>query len=314
MKVGFIGLGLMGSGMAKNIQNAGYELNVHDVRREAAEPFLKEGATWAESPAAVARNSEVIFTSLPGPPEVEQVVFGDDGLLHGLNRGSTYFDVSSNSPTLVRQINHRLEEVGCYMLDAPVSGGPSGAAAGTLALWIGGDEDAFHRHEEILNVIGDKNRIEYVGPSGSGAIVKLCHNLAGYAVNTVLAEVITLGVKAGLDPLVLWSNMRKGANGRARTFDMIAGHFLQNRYDPPNFALKLAHKDVGLATALGKELGVPMRLSNLTLEEMTEALGRGWAGRDSRVALSLQRERAGVDIEVEGADIRAVRDADHPAE
>ena len=125
-------------------------------------------------------------------------------------------------------------------------------------------------------------------------------------IQTALAEAFTMGVKAGVDPLTLWKAVRNGVTGRRRTFDGLAEHFLPNVYDPPRFALKLAHKDVSLATQVGREVGVPMRLANLTLEEMTEALGRGWEGRDSRSSMILQQERAGLDIKVDPADIAAL--------
>jgi 3-hydroxyisobutyrate dehydrogenase len=177
-----------------------------------------------------------------------------------------------------------------------VSGGPKGAKSGKLALWVGGEKDVYDRFKPVLDAIGDQPY--YVGPIGAGSIAKLVHNCAGYAVQTALAEVFTMGVKAGVDALTLWKAVRQGAGGRRRTFDGLADQFLPNSFDPPAFALKLAHKDVTLATTLAKEVGVPMRLANLTLEEMTEALNRGWAGRDSRVAMLLQEERAGVQIEV----------------
>ena len=140
MKVGFIGLGTMGASMAANLQKAGHELVVHDIRRAAAERHLATGAVWADSPKALAEQCEVIFTSLPGPPEVQEVALGANGLLAGMKDGSAYFDLSTNSPTVVREINRRFSEKHVYMLDAPVSGGPRGAASGRLALWIGGDE------------------------------------------------------------------------------------------------------------------------------------------------------------------------------
>jgi 3-hydroxyisobutyrate dehydrogenase len=139
------------------------------------------------------------------------------------------------------------------------------------------------------------------------------HNLSGYIINTALAETFTMGVKAGVDPLLLWKAVRQGANGRRRTFDTLAEHFLPDNYDPARFALRLAHKDVSLATQVGREVGVPMRLANLTLEEMTEALGRGWQARDSRSSMLLQQERAGVRIAVDPDDIRAVLRADSNA-
>src|SRR2546423_7833371 len=148
MKVGFIGLGTMGASMAANLQKAGYELVVHDIRRAAAERHLAAGAVWADSPKALAAECEVIFTSLPGPPEVQEVALGPNGLLAGMKDGSAYFDLSTNSPTVVREINRRFSEKHVYMLDAPVSGGPRGAAPGGLAFWVAGDEPILHPHQQ----------------------------------------------------------------------------------------------------------------------------------------------------------------------
>jgi 3-hydroxyisobutyrate dehydrogenase-like beta-hydroxyacid dehydrogenase len=308
MKVGFIGLGTMGNGMASNLQKAGYELVVHDIRRAAAEKYLAAGAVWADSPKALAEQCEVIFTSLPGPPEVEEVALGPNGLLAGMKDGSAYFDLSTNSPTVVREINRRFAEKHVYMLDAPVSGGPRGAASGKLALWIGGDEQIFNRHKKVLDTIGDQAR--YIGPIGAGSVAKLVHNCAGYAVQCVMAEVFTMGVKAGVEPLALWEAVRQGAGGRRRTFDGLVDQFLPNKYDPPAFALRLAHKDVTLATQLGREMKVPMHMANLALDELTAALNRGWENRDSRVAMLLQQERAGVKIEVPEAELKAAIERD----
>jgi 3-hydroxyisobutyrate dehydrogenase len=149
-----------------------------------------------------------------------------------------------------------------------------------------------------------------VGPIGAGSVAKLVHNCAGYAIQTALAEVFTLGVKAGVDPLTLWKVVRQGALGRRRTFEGLVDQFLPGTFEPPAFALRLAHKDVSLATALGREMGVPMRVANLTLEEMTEALNRGWSQRDSRVAMLLQEQRAGVEIKVPAEEIRKVIEGD----
>jgi len=303
MQVGFIGLGTMGAHMARNLQKSATKLVVHDARRSAAEPHLAAGAVWAETPRKVAESVEVVFTSLPGPPEVEAVALGPDGLASGLRKGAAFFDLSTNSPTVVRRIHAAFTERGLHMLDAPVSGGPRGAQTGKLALWVGGEHTIFNRHKPLLDAMGDRAR--YVGPIGAGSVAKLVHNCAGYALQTVLAEVFTLGVKGGVDPLALFEAVRQGASGRRRTFDGLIDQFLPNVYDPPGFALRLAHKDVTLATALGRELGVPMRLSNLALEELTEAMNRGWAGRDSRVAMKLQQERAGVSIEVDPSKLKA---------
>jgi 3-hydroxyisobutyrate dehydrogenase-like beta-hydroxyacid dehydrogenase len=309
MKIGFIGLGTMGRHMAANLQKAGHELIVHDVRREAAGPHLKAGARWVDSPRALAEASEVVFTSLPEPKDVEAVALDEKtGLLPGLTAGKAFFDLSTNSPTVVRRLHAIFKARGVHMFDAPVSGGPRGAESGRLALWIGGDEEAFKKFKPVVDAIGDQ--AYYVGPIGAGSVAKLVHNCAGYVVQTALAEVFTMGVKAGVDPLTIWKAVRQGAGGRRRTFDGLADQFLPGTFDPPSFALRLAHKDVSLAVALGREHKVPMRLANLTLEEMSEAMNRGWAERDSRVAMLLQEERAGVEIKVPAAALKEVLDKD----
>jgi 3-hydroxyisobutyrate dehydrogenase len=169
----------------------------------------------------------------------------------------------------------------------------------------------FERFKPVLDAIGDQ--VRYIGPAGHATVAKLVHNCAGYALNAALAETFTMGVKAGVDPLALFEAIRQGAVGRRRTFDGLIDQFLPNRYEPPAFALRLAHKDVSLAVALGREVSVPMRLCNLTLEEMTEALNRGWGGRDSRVAMVLQQERAGVQVAVEPERLAAALAADSSA-
>ena len=300
--VGFVGLGTMGSRMAVNVQKAGFKLVVHDMHRQAASHHLNAGAIWADSPRALASQADVIFSSLPEPPDVEAVALGPDGLIAGMKSGTAYFDLSTNSPSVVKKLHAAFAEKGAHMLDAPVSGGPAGAASRKLAIWVGGDESVFNQHKAVLDAIGDK--AAYIGPIGSATVAKLVHNMSGYAIVCALAETFTMGVKAGVEPLALWQAVRQGATGRRFTFDALIDQFLPGKYDPPAFALKLAHKDVALANALGRELGMPMRICNLALAEMTEALARGWGGRDSRSVMLLQQERAGVEIAVDPERVR----------
>jgi 3-hydroxyisobutyrate dehydrogenase len=311
MRVGFIGLGIMGASMASNVQKGGHELVVHDLRAEAATPHLAAGAVWARTPREVAETSDVVLTSLPGPPEVEMVALGDSGLLAGLSTGKAYVDLSTNSPTVVRRIHATFAQRGIPMLDAPVSGGPRGARTRKLAIWVGGDAAVFQRVKPVLDAMGDQ--VRRVGDIGAGSVAKLVHNMTTYCVQTALAEVFTLGVKAGVEPIELWEAVRHGATGRQRTFDRLADGFLRGKYDPPNFALRLAHKDVSLAVALGREHKVPMRVANMVLEEMTEALNRGWADRDSRSPMLLQEERAGVQVRADESAIAKVLEHDPPA-
>ena len=310
MRVGFIGLGTMGGGMAANLAKAGNELVVHDMNRNVAEPFLSNRAIWADSPKALAEQVDVVFLSLPGPVEVRAVATGKNGLIEGLRAGGAVFDLSTNSPSAVRELSATFAEKRFEFLDAPVSGGPAGAQSGKLALWVGGTKAVFAKYKPQLDAMGDQ--AVYIGAIGAGSIAKLVHNCAGYTVQAALGEVFTMGVKAGVEPLDLWEAVRQGVLGRRRTFDGMINQFLPGVYEPAAFALRLAHKDVSLATALGREMGVPMRIANLTLEEMTEALNRGWGAMDSRVSLKLQLERSGVEVAVDPARLKAALERDPP--
>jgi 3-hydroxyisobutyrate dehydrogenase len=296
MNIGFIGLGAMGRHMAANLQLAGHELRVHDVRRETAAALVAGGAVWADGAAQAASGVEVLFTCLPGPAEVEAVALGDGGLLGAMEAGSVWFDLTTNAPDLVRRLSATFAARGVRMLDAPVSGGPKGAQSRKLALWVGGDAAIFEQYAPVLKAMGDEPL--YVGPIGAGSVAKLAHNCANFAVQIALAEVFTLGVKAGVDPLVLFRALRQGTTGRSRTFDRLAEQFLPGIYDPPAFALRLAHKDMSLVIALARTHDVPMRIAEIAMQEMTEAMQRGWGERDARIAMTLQEERAGVSVHV----------------
>jgi 3-hydroxyisobutyrate dehydrogenase-like beta-hydroxyacid dehydrogenase len=178
-----------------------------------------------------------------------------------------------------------------------VSGGPRGAASGKLAIWCGGDAEVFDKWKPVLDTIGDAAK--YIGPIGAGSVAKLVHNCYGYIATAAAAEVFSMGVKAGIEPLAIWEAVREGAIGRRGAFESMTDQFLPIKYEPAAFALRLAHKDVSLATALGRELNVPMRLANLALADLSEGLNRGWGHRDSRSIMILQTERAGVEIKVD---------------
>jgi len=288
MKIAFIGLGLMGAHMAASLVRAGHALAVHDLRRiEVA------GAAWRDTPAQAVAGAEAVFTSLPGPKEVEALA---PALAAAMTRGAAWFDLTTNSPECVRRVHAQMKARGIPFLDAPVSGGPSGARSGRLALWVGGEKDIYERHAAVLRAIGDQPC--YVGPIGAGSIAKLAHNCASFTVQTALAEIFTLGVKAGVEPLALFQALRHGATGRKRTFDRLAEQYLPGAYDPPAFALKLAHKDLALALSLAREIGVPMQLTSCAFGQFEEAMQRGWGERDSRTPMLLQNERAGVEPRV----------------
>lgn len=298
MNIGFIGLGLMGAPIAANLARAGHALKVHDLRKiEVA------GASWAGTPAQAVADAEVVFTSLPGPKEVEALA---PTLGQAMQKGAAWFDLTTNSPDSVRRVHAQMKALGVSLLDAPVSGGPTGAKSGRLALWVGGEQPVYERHEALLRAVGDQPC--YVGPIGAGSVAKLAHNAASFTVQTALAEIFTLGVKAGVEPLALFRALRHGATGRKRTFDRLAEQYLPGAFDPPAFALKLAHKDLSLALALAREVGVPMQLTTCTFGQFEEAMQRGWSDRDSRTPMLLQDERAGVSPRVPAARLREVLD------
>lgn len=302
MQVGFIGIGTMGGGMALNVRKAGYSLRVHDLRREMGKEHEAAGAVWANSVAEVGRLSDVVFTSLPGPADVERVALADDGLLATMRTGTAWFDLTTNSPALLQRLGPMLADKGIDFLDAPVSGGPTGARSGKLALYVGGNAAAFEKHRPVLDAIGDQ--VIHVGPLASGTIAKLSHNCASFGIRMIIAEVFSMGVKAGVEPLALWHAMRQGMTGRRRTFDGVGEQFLQGRYEPAAFALRLAHKDMSLALDLARENDVPMPMAERAYEDFTAALERGWGERDSRSPMQLQLERARVSIQESADDIR----------
>ena len=299
MNIGFIGVGNMGAGMANNLLKAGYTLTLNDIRRDAAGPLLEKGARWAETPQQVAMQSELTFTSLPGPPDVEAVTLGAEGVLAGMKPGSVYIDLSSNSPTLVRQLHDIFRERGMYMLDAPVSGGVIGARTGLLAVMVGGDEALYQRVKPVLDAIGDN--VVYCGAIGAGSICKLVHNTIAAITSQAITELFTLGVKAGADPKALWETTRRGSFGRGAggihrlPESWFSGDF-EPDWDKGFFATKLMRKDVGLATQLAREYSVPMALASLTEQELIEAINRGWGDNPTTVVRRLQEERAGVEV------------------
>lgn len=305
--VGFIGLGNMGGGMSANIQRAGYPMVVYDLREEAAKPLLEGGATLANSPSEVASLCDITLTSLPGPKEVESVSTGPEGVLQGMKPGGIFVDLSTSRPTLIREIEPRFRQKGCHVLDAPVSGGKSGAASGNLAVMVGGEREIFDRIKPILDSFGDK--VFYAGSIGAGSVAKLVHNMIGHGVRQAIAEGLTLGVKAGVDAEALWECIRRGSLGRmSGLHEGIARTVFRGEFDPPSFALELSRKDIGLATDLGREFNVPMPVANLVEQIAIQGMNRGWGGRDSSVTFLLQEEQSGVEVRATGVDpVRAGR-------
>lgn len=295
MRIGFIGLGKMGGPMARNLISAGHSLVVHDLDPAASAPHREMGATWTDSPREVAEASELVFTSLPGPREVEAVALGEDGLIEGLAKDAVYVDVSTNSPTMVRRVAERMAASGVHMIDAPVSGGPMGAEAGSLAVMVGGEKKICERIRFVLDAIGGS--VSYVGPVGSGSVAKLVHNVISMTTRIVIQEGMALAVKAGVEPSTMLEVLTEASFGKQLVLKShIPELVFKGDFDHPRFSLGLSHKDVGLALELAKELDVPMAMAEMADEEIVRGIERGWAERDNLVTFLLAEERAGVQV------------------
>jgi 3-hydroxyisobutyrate dehydrogenase len=292
MRIGFIGLGKMGHHMVANLQQAGHDLTVHDTRRAACDDALARGATWADSPADVAHQTDITFTSLPGPKEVEQVATGERGIIHGARPGSFYVDLSTSSPTLIRTLHQAFRERGVQVADAPVSGGVAGAEDGSLQIMIGCDPQVLEQIKPALLCMGDK--VTYIGAVGAGEVAKLCHNQLSLVVQQAVAEVFSLGARAGIQPDRLLDAIRGGAYGRSQgqVGSNLEAAILHGDWERPRFALALARKDIGLATDLGKEFAVPMPLAAIAEQTLIECVNRGWGNKDMSATWALQEDRA----------------------
>jgi 3-hydroxyisobutyrate dehydrogenase len=292
MKVGFIGIGNMGKHMSRRVQQAGYDLIVHDLRREAAQHLLDEGAVWRDTPRGVAESCQVVLSCLPGPADVEKVVYGTNGLLSGWKRGDIYVDMSTNSPTTIRRIAEDARNRGAAVLDAPVSGGVPGAEAGTLAIMIGGDLNSLEAVRKVLEAIGSS--IFHVGDVGCGNIAKLVNNLISLTCNAITSEGFVLGVKAGIDAQKLWEviTASTGNNWCVQQYPkaVFKGNF------EPGFRLSLASKDLGLAVSLGREYGVPLPVGAAVEQSLLEAKAAGFGEKAVESTLLRLEEMVGVQV------------------
>ncbi len=296
MQVGFIGLGHMGQHMARHVAEAGHSVAAFDLRAEAVAQLTQNpNARRASSVAEAASAAEVVFTSLPGPPEVQAVTTGPDGLLDSMPPGTVYVDLSSNSPTLVRRLHAMFAEKDIAMLDAPVAGGVIGAENGTLSIMVGGDREVFERVRPVLSAIGSK--LFYCGPTGNGAIVKLCNNLCTQAQIAAAGEILSLGVKAGVDLEILASAIGQSTGTCRAIVDTFPKQLFRRHFEDPGFTSILSAKDTHLAIELAHEMGVPMPIGEIVERDKQEALQRGWGMLSPDVFVRLQEERAGVVLE-----------------
>ena len=286
--IGFVGLGTIGGAIARNIQRAGYPMMVRDIIPEATQPLIDGGAQPARSSAEIARHCRVVFTSLPGPREVEEVALGPNGLLEGVHDGSVYVDLSSSSPDLIRRIEHEFQVRGAQVMDAPLIVGKNGVANRSLQVLASGALEAYENVKSLLGTFGDT--VVYAGELGTGTVMKLAHNLVRRGIGLAIGEGIVLGTKAGAEPQLLWDCMRWGIEVQlqqlGRTFSDTV--FKGNYEAPASFGIGLSQRNVGLATELGRQHDVPMPIAALVEQIMIQAIGRGWSEQST---LSLFRLR-----------------------
>jgi 3-hydroxyisobutyrate dehydrogenase len=276
MKFGFIGVGNMGNPMALNLVKAGHSLLVHDIKREAAANLEEAGATWVNSPKEAATGVEATFLSLPMPADVERVVLAENGVLASMRSGGTIIDMSTNSPTVVRSLAEKTKARGVAFLDAPVSGGVRGARNATLAVMVGGDKAVYDKYEPALKAIGAN--VFYCGDVGAGNVVKLVNNMLAFIHMMGAAEAVVLGTKAGVDPNILWQAV-KASSGGSFVWESGTRAILRDRL-APTFTIDLASKDISLAAALAKEIGVPLKMGTAAEELIRHYQANGYAKED----------------------------------
>ena len=282
----------MGRPMAARILAAGNSLTVHDLRKEAAAPLIDKGARWAASPREVAAGCAIVFSCLPMPKDVEQLVNGPGGLKAGWKKGDIYVDMSTNSPTTMRKIAEEAKPLGVAVLDAPVSGGTKGAEVGTLAIMVGGPAETFEAVKPVLGTMGTS--LFRVGDVGCGNVAKLVNNMISLACNSITAEGFVLGVKGGIDPLVLCDIVKAGT-GNNWSVNQYGSTVFKRNFEP-GFRVSLAYKDIGLAVALGEEYGVPLPVGASVKKDLGDAVAAGLGDKAVNSVILPLEDAAGVTV------------------
>ena len=297
MNIGFVGIGNMGSAMASLIPKAGFPLYVHDLNRDAAEPLLKQGASWADSPRELAAQSDIVCSMLPSPIEMERVTLGPDGILEGIQPDAIYIDHTTNSPDLVGRVGEAISNQKAHMLDAPVMGDQQSILKGALTMMVGGESNIFDRARPVLEAMA--NEVINVGQLGSGSITKISLNALNMSTDLLMAECLTLAVKAGVELPVLIDVMERVAANSEGKFDEDArwpATLFKGKFLPSRFYLSLAYKDFRLFHDLATANRVPARLVSLCEMETLEALNNGWESHERTITATLQEKRANVKL------------------
>jgi len=282
-RIGFIGLGIMGKPMARNLIKAGYSLTVHNRSRGAVDELVRDGAKDGRTPRAVAEEADIIITMLPDSPDVQQVVTGPGGVLEGLRKGAALVDMSTISPMVTQELAKAVRAKGAEMLDAPVSGGEKGAIDATLSIMVGGPEETFARVKPVFEAMG-KN-IVYIGASGAGQVTKACNQIVVALTIQAVSEALTLAAKAGVDTGKVRQALL-GGFAQSRILDVHGQRMLERNFKP-GFRVRLHQKDLNIGLSTGKNLGVPLPATAIVQEAFTalQGLGRGDQDHSSLVTL-----------------------------
>ncbi len=288
-KVGFVGLGIMGTSMARNLIEDGHELVIHNRTRAKAEKLAKLGAEVATSPREVAGRSDVIITMLPGPPEVEEVLAGENGLLEGVRDGSLIVDMSTSSPLLAQELSRTANTRGVGMLDAPVSGGDIGAIEGTLSIMVGGEKEDFERARPLFEAMG--KTIVHVGAAGAGQTVKACNQIVVALVIEAVSEALVLGSKAGVKPEKV-IEVLSGGLAANKVMEVKGEKFLSHDFAAGG-KVEYHRKDLGIALAAGREYGVALPVTALVDQLFGTLVAQGKGGWDHSALITLIEEWSG---------------------
>ncbi|MCY4355665.1 MAG: NAD(P)-dependent oxidoreductase [Truepera sp.] len=290
MNIGFIGMGTMGAPMAGRLIEAGHDLTIHNRTRAREEALAERGAARASSPKEAAAGTDLVITMVSDTPDVEAVILGPDGAIHGMKEGAVLVDMSTISPTATREIARALEAKGVDMLDAPVSGGSEGASNGTLSIMVGGKAGVLESLRPVLGVLG--NTITHVGPIGSGQVTKAINQVIIAGTYAAVAEGVALGLAAGLDIDAAHQAVSGGAAGSwvltNRAANMIADHY------PLGFRTRLHRKDLGIALETARELGVALPVAAFVEQIETGLMKRGHGEEDVSNIARFFREQAGL--------------------
>ena len=290
--VGFIGLGIMGKPMAKNLIEAGHELVVYNRTPKKAEELAGAGAVVAASPREVAEQSDVVVTMLPDSPQVEEVLVGEEGVFEGVKEGALIVDMSTISPVITEELAARAKEKGATMLDAPVSGGDVGAIEGTLSIMVGGSDEDFQRARPLFEAMG--KTVTHVGRSGAGQVVKAANQIVVALTIEAVSEALVLGSKAGVAPGKILDVLGGGLAGN-KVMEVKREKMLTHSFDP-GFRIELHHKDLGIALAAGREYGVTLPVTAIVDQMLQDLRMRGRGDRDHSALLTLIEDSSGHEI------------------